>query len=291
MRITAHLGVLDEVELIASAIDHLYKIGVDHVIVFDMGSKDGTLEIAEGYQGPDFELVRLCNDTSWDELRKKTVESVRRATADWVLFLDADEFWLPATGSIRDCIALVEHDIVTVDRFNVVLTDSGLAMPRELGPEAYPRTFLYTRLIDNFRKYLAANPDTPWISGVPVSKVIGRTGFLESITMGRHDIVTADGRPVRRTTATDVVIAHVPFSSFSRFERRVANIADFFELNGDYLQGAQGWHWRRLYELSQQGRIAEEYLRQVISQPRLDELIASGSVHTAAQLLGSGQET
>jgi glycosyltransferase involved in cell wall biosynthesis len=285
MRVTAHLGVIDEVELIGPAIDHLYKIGVDHVICFDMGSKDGTLDVIERYRGPEFELVRLANSTPWDELRQRTVESIKRSSADWALLLDADEFWLPATGSIKDCVALAEQDIVTVPRFNVALTDTGLAMPDDPGPEDYDQILLYARPFPHFRAHLLVHPETPWIRGVPGPKVMARTALIDSVTMGRHDVVSADGQRTRRSKAADVVIAHVPFSSRDRFERRVANISEFFVQNENYLNEAQGWHWRRLYRLARQGRTGEEYEHQIVDRLRLDALVKSGAVSTVSQLL------
>lgn len=288
MRITAHLGVLDEVELIASAVDHLYRIGVDHVIVFDMGSKDGTLEILQQYPGSDLQLVKLSNDTSWEDWKNLATESIKQAPTDWVLFLDADEFWFPATGSIKDCIALAGHDVVTVDRFNIPMTGSGLAMAQTLGPEGYGETFLYTQPIEDLRNHMIAHPDTPLISAVPAPKVIARIECMQEVTMGGHDILTADGKPVRRTKAADMVIAHVAVSTLERFERRAANITEFFEHDVHSLTGTQGWRWRRIYDLARQGGIIEEYERQIADQARMDEMIACGSVRTVAQVLAGG---
>ena len=287
MKIAAHLGVLDEIELIAPAIDHLRRIGVEHVIAFDMGSRDGTLEILEGYCGEGFDLVRLNNSTPWEELHSRTIESIRKVGADWVLLLDADEFWLPATGSLHDCLALAENDIVTVDRFNVALTTLGLAMPACPGPESYSRTYLYNQPVPDFRRHLESHPDIPWISGVPVPKVLGRSEFIEAVAMGGHDIDVTPGRAIRRTRAADLVIAHVPFSSFERFKRRIDNITEFFELNPGYFTGGQGWHWKRLYELARQGREREEFDRQVIDPLRLAELVGAGRIRSAAEILGT----
>jgi glycosyltransferase involved in cell wall biosynthesis len=287
MKITAHMGVMDEADLVVPAIEHLYRIGTDHVIVFDMGSTDGTLEAVEQLAGPRLDLVRLTNDTPWDKLARLTVESVKRVPADWVLFLDADEFWLPATGSLRDCAALSGHDCVTVDRHNVVATPSGPLMPLPPVPEAYSSIYLYTRKIPNFRQHMEQNPDTPWISGVPVPKVISRTAFIQSVTMGAHDIATADGQAARRARARDLVVAHLPVSTSRRFHRRITNISDFLRLNPGYLEGSQGWHWKRFHEIAQRGGTDEEFQRQLVDQQQFESLAKSGAVQSAAELLGN----
>jgi len=284
MRILAHLGVLDEVELLPAVVGQLYRIGVDHVVVFDMGSTDGSLEWLRGHEGPTLDLVCLPNDRSWEELRRRTIESIRKVAADWVLFLDADEFWLPATGSLRDTAALARAQVLTVERFNAVLLPDGVAFAAPPVPERYPDILLHTRVIPHFNDHMLANPDTPWISGVPAAKVMARVGLVEQVAMGGHDIVSATGAAVRERAA-DLLIAHLPYTSRERFERRLANIAEFFRHSPDYLSGQQGWHWRRLHALWREGRGAEEFARQVTSPARLRELRAEGSVESAAEWL------
>jgi hypothetical protein len=275
MRIAAHLGVLDEVEL----------IGVEHVIVFDMGSRDGTLEVIERLVGPSLDLVRLRNDTPWEELKRRTIESVRAAPADWVLFQDADEFWLPASGSLRHCASLAGKDIVTVNRFNVVATESGPAFAMPPVPQAYSRILLYSQPIPGFQRYLELHPEVPWIRGVPAPKVISRREYVASVTMGSHDVDSADRCVARRAAASDLVIAHLPVSGRERFRRRIANIGEFLRLNPGYLRGAEAWHWKRFHEISVREGTEQEYRRQLIDRARLCSLAAAGTVRTAAQLL------
>lgn len=250
-----------------------------------MGSTDGTLEAMEPLAGPDLDLVRLTNDTPWDELARRMVESVRRVRCDWVLFLDADEFWLPATGSLRDCGALADNDIVSVDRFNVVATPGGPAMPLPPLPETYGHIHLYARRIEGFKRHLELHPDTPWISGVPVPKVIARSELIESVIMGAHDVGAAAGQQVRRSRARDVLVAHLPVSGPERFRRRMANIGEFLRLNPGYLHDDQGWHWKRFHEIVGRGGLEDEYRRQLVEPSRLESLAAEGAIRTAAQLL------
>lgn len=280
------MGVLDEVELVGPAIEHLFHIGVDRVIVFDMGSTDGTLAAVEAREGPAVELHRLRNDLPWDELRVRTVEAIRARPADWVLFQDADEFWLPAGGSLRACDSLARADIVQVPRYNVAVDAvDGVRMPVPPAPEHYPGIEMYTRKIADFRRHMAENPDTPWIAGVPAAKVIARADCIDEVTMGSHNVEAAAGRPVRRVVANDMLIAHVPVSSAERFQRRADNICEFMRLNPGYLVGAQGWHWKRLHQLALEGRVEEEYACQLTDAAGRAALRESGVLATAAEML------
>ena len=60
MKLLAHLGVRNEVELIERCIAHLWQIGVDHIVVCDMYSTDGTAEILKQHKSERFEVVNVA---------------------------------------------------------------------------------------------------------------------------------------------------------------------------------------------------------------------------------------
>jgi hypothetical protein len=68
MRIGAHLGVKDEVELIEGAIAHLRAIGADLIIACDMGSTDGTLDIFEKHRGEEGFVLAHNSDEQRTEI-------------------------------------------------------------------------------------------------------------------------------------------------------------------------------------------------------------------------------
>ena len=113
-RIAAYLGVKDEAELIEATIAHLRAISVDHIVACDMGSTDGTWELLERYRSKDdFWLVQLDDHEpgyfeNWD---RTVADQVKQTGADWAIFLDADEYWIPASGSLKACAALGTADI------------------------------------------------------------------------------------------------------------------------------------------------------------------------------------
>jgi hypothetical protein len=46
------------------------------------------------------------------------------------LFIDGDEYPLPATGFLKDSEALANADVVSIDRFNIPLGPTGPLMPK-----------------------------------------------------------------------------------------------------------------------------------------------------------------
>ena len=288
MKIAAHLGVKDEVELIEKTISHLRAIGVDLIIAVDSYSTDGTADILEAYRSDDdFWFVQMSDlepdgpDKLW---LRKNLELVQEADADWVIFLDADEHWIPASGSLRDCSALNDSDVLSVDRFNIALGPHGPMMPDELIPQRYEELLLFVEPIPDFRAHLQANPDTPWIRGVPVPKVMVRPERICAVSDGMHDVIAVDNVSLRRTKPGDLLITHLPFTTRTRFKRKVDNARKVIAAHDEYLGKHLAWHWRHWLTLAEQGRIDEEFDRQALSAEAIAELRASGVIRSAAEI-------
>lgn len=276
MRIVAYLGVKDEVELIDRTIAHLRSIGVDHIIAIDDFSTDGTAERLDSYRSRDDFWFRQMNPT---ELHK-SLELVRQAKADWAIFLDADEFWLPASGCLKDCRQLAMADFLAVDRFNVPLGPGGAQMPDHCTPDRYSDALFFDFLdpeLDHF--------DSPWISIVPAPKMMFRPERVAAVTQGFHQVVAADNASLRRAVASDVVIAHLPFTSKSRFKRKVANIRTFMATHTTYFDPLMARHWRRWLAMDDVGRTDEEFEQQVLSREKMAEMLGRGAISSAAAIL------
>ena len=288
MRIVAYLGVKDEVELIERTIKHLRAIGVDLIIAVDSRSTDGTAEILQSYESKDnfwlFQMDELGRGDSEQMWLHRNTEIIRRAEADWVILLDADEYWLPASGSLKDCSALCSSDILSVDRFNVPLQPSGAMMPDELIRSRYREILLFVEPISNLQRELQENPHTAWIQGVPVAKVMARAKQIAGWTIGMHDAIPADGTQPVRSKSSDLIIAHLPFTTFSRFSRKVENIRHVFAKFDAYFPGQIGWHWRRWVTLADEGKLREEFEKQVFTESAIANLRRQRIVRSAAEL-------
>jgi glycosyltransferase involved in cell wall biosynthesis len=289
VKIGANLSVVDEVELIERAIHHLRAIGVDLIIACDLGSTDGTYEIMERYRSDDdFWLFRLTEegeqyDSDWI---RANVALVKSAGIDWVLFLDADEFWIPRGGSLKALPFLEEFDVLSVDRFNVPLGVNGPMMPSRLVPEHYDDLLVIAKPVEDPRAHLAQNPGDAWIRMWQDPKVMFRPERIISLAVGAHDVFPCDLTPLRRTRPSDLVVIHLPFTTQKRFARKIDNIrralGDIHNYDFDY--DAPAWHWRRWVAMAQQGRIGEEFDASTFSESLIADYRKEGTIRSVAEL-------
>src|ERR1035437_4870073 len=89
MNITAHILARDEAEIFIYAARH-YTSFCNRVVLHDMGSTDGTLEIADQFG---IEVRKWdTGDKVDDRVNKNIKETCWQGTdADWVICVDADE--------------------------------------------------------------------------------------------------------------------------------------------------------------------------------------------------------
>ncbi len=291
MKFAACLGVKDEVELIRPAIEHLRAIGVDHVIASDAGSTDGTLQVLQSLVGPGLEIHHFDDRaTDPDHEQRETawiVERARAVGADWLMFLDADEFPLLQAGHLGGIAGLHSADVLVIHRFNVPLLADGPAL--RLPPDGpHPGdTLLYAP--DTPRQVTQAHvrqdPSAPWIGVIPAPKVMIRTATVDTTAEGNHDAAARTGT-TRRLVPEDLVLAHVPFTTAARFARKLANIEALIADVGHLWGPDAAWHWRRwLDNVARRGGVAGEMARNTISADELAELRRAGVVKSAAQLL------
>lgn len=286
MRIVAAVGVKDEADLIDRAIDHLRSIGAVVVIVCDMYSTDGTAELVRARAADGVVLIQMSDRASQAEWSSHVLSAVRDAAADWMFFVDADELPLPSTGSLHQTAALSDADVVVLERYNVPLLRDGPAMPVRVTPDRYGDLFLLVEPIPDFWRHLSEHPQTSWMRKKLAKRVMARVECVESIGVGGHNVVGAGRRPLRRLSASDLVVAHIPFTSRDRFRRKVVNARHLLQ-NHDAAHGpAFARHWRRWVELDDAGRLDEEFRRMVLSEEELSDLLHQGVVRSAADLLG-----
>ena len=100
----------DEADIVDAQIAFHLHAGVDLVIATDNRSTDGTTEILERYERAG--VLHLLHEDGDDMRQDVWVTRMARLAAtehraDWVINSDADEFWWPRGGSLKDVLATI----------------------------------------------------------------------------------------------------------------------------------------------------------------------------------------
>lgn len=289
MKLAAHIGVKDEIELLPHCIAHLRSVGVEEFIVCDMASTDGTREYLQGQEGGDFRVLDSSNMEPADQWRERNAAAIRECTADWVLAIDADEFPLTESGDLREALADVDAQVVRIPRYNVVLSPQGPCLPFPCPPSCFDAVQLIVKTSDQFQQRLAEDPELPWIRFVPLPKVAVRPAMVANIQDGMHDIVPVEGQQPKRATADNILLAHVALSSFSRFKHKMRNIREVFDHHEGKLAPGFGWHWLRWIELEKNGELRNEFERSIFRATTIGQLQEEAVVRTAKQMLARAE--
>src|SRR2546421_1075856 len=104
------LTARDEEDILDDHIRYHLDAGVDFVVATDHRSVDGTTEILQQYEREGH--LRLIREQGEAYRQSKWVTRMARLAAtehgaDWVINSDADEFWWPRNGTLREVLSAV----------------------------------------------------------------------------------------------------------------------------------------------------------------------------------------
>lgn len=208
--------VRDEEDIIGYTLLHMLS-QVDHVIVADNMSVDGTRDILEAFPADRVSIVD-DRDPAYTQDVKMTALTHRAGAmgADWVIPFDADEAW-----TLPD-LELVEADVLATQPY-VFVPHFKEMMPYELNP------------IKDFQWRLV-EPER-------FDKVCFRYHPFAKLHMGNHGV---DHPGVRLRNMTKV--RHYQYRSLEQVRRKVSNGVGAF--NASSLPQTYGAHWRELDTLN-----------------------------------------
>lgn len=213
--------VRDELDVLPSTIRHLFDQGVDHVLVADNLSTDGTREWLVDASARDPRLhVALDSNPAHDQASKMTWLAHRawRAGADWIIPFDADEFWFARSSSLKESLRSDAACIVFADFLHIV--------PITAAP---PDLFTAEYVMDT-------QPAFP-------GKVAFRSHPLAVLAPGNH-AVTRPG-----VSRHGFAIAHVQYRSPAQIARKVRQGTAAARLTGEDLSWFSP-HWEAASRLT-----------------------------------------
>ncbi len=256
MRVVQTLVVRDEADIVDAQIAYHLNAGVDFVIATDHESQDGTTEILESYERDGvLRLIRArgeMRDAEWRTTMAR--EAATEFEADWVINTDADEFWMPRGGTLKDVLAAIPERVGVV----WALTCHFVPRPDDGAPFA-------ERMTARFSAQAALNdPTSPYR---PHAKVAHRADPDIVVWFGSHRVDSRRLAPLPGWHPADVF--HFPFRSLQQYERKNVRRARGDKPLGQYVKGLQA---------REQGRIENVYRLLVVDDATLSKGIAGGSL-------------
>jgi len=256
MRLVQTLVVRDEADIVDAQIAYHLNAGVDFVIASDHESRDGTTEILEAYARKGH-LLRIpvageVRESSW-----RTHMARLAATdfgADWVINTDADEFWMPRRGTLKETLAAVP------ERFGIVW-----ALSRHFVPRPDDGAFFAERMIARLSAPAAINdPASPYR---PHLKAAHRADPGIVVGFGSHTVSTPRWEPLHHWHPADVL--HFPFRSREQWERKGVRRARGDKPLGQYVRALQA---------KEEGRSADRYGDLVVDDATLERGLVERSL-------------
>lgn len=223
----------DEADIGPTVIRHLLAEGVDHIIVADNLSSDGTTEHLCDFIAKGAPLTRVEDpDPGYRQAEKMTrlAHMAGEMGADWVIPFDADELWYSPHGRLADVLETAVDPVQWVEGFYHV------PHPDDDASEADP-----VRRMTHRRRG----------RDCPQSKVCFRYRPGAQVAQGNHDVNISGPRG-----SGLIAFREFQYRSFDHMRRKVRNGKAAYDAAPE-VHPLCGIHWRRLGAMSDEDLWAE----------------------------------
>lgn len=262
MRLAATLLVRDEEHILRAHLDYHLAQGVDLFLVMDNGSVDATPDILREYERADVLGVVPGAEPGQYRQAEWVTRMARLACtehgADWVLNLDADEFWWPHAGTLPDALAALP------DRYGVLQ-----APVIDFDPVPEGKDPFWARM--TVRRRVLRTP----LGNRGLPRVAHRAHPQIEVAPGNHGASAPGLLLAPPLPAIDAL--HYPTRSLAQLERKVAaHAANTRATTG--LRPDVNEENIALDERRRRGELGEYYERMLIDQPARAAGLQDGSL-------------
>ena len=239
------------------------------MVAVDHDSKDGTTEILRTWER-EGHLCRIPRSGPFQEIEWRTGLARMAASdfgADWVINGDADLFWWPRDGDLKEVLAAVpsRYGVVhSVDRVFVARPDDGAHFVERM----------------TARLVATAPINAPVSTFRPLGRIVHRADPHVRVSRGGHSISGASLRSLRAWYPVEVL--HFPWRSPAQLARKAGNwhLARDQEA-GPHLTTAYHDHAHRAV---QEGGVLGHYARLAVDDDELRRGLESGVLVTDTRL-------
>jgi glycosyltransferase involved in cell wall biosynthesis len=253
MRVAALMMVRNEADIVAVNVRYHRSVGITDFFVIDNGSVDSTpqvlAELAREIPG-----VRWTRDTgSFHQALITTglAQEAHAAGVDWVVPIDADEFWYPGTSGFSGVLASCDAPALEVDLATFVQRRDVEAL------HEHSLTTMTGRIQVPHPYEGARNAvETGVIAYVEMaypSKWISRASATLAIHSGNHAVDGIDGL---RSTTDAIVCFHAPLRARAVLPAKAGYGRRLRELGVD---AESGWHLQRWADLETSGGLDDDW--------------------------------
>lgn len=273
MRVVMTLLCRDEEDIIDTNVRFHLEHGVDHIIITDNGSKDGTVRILQRLQATGqisllFEPTHNHDQSVWVTRMARLAKT--QFGADWVINGDADEFYFPASGNLRKELETVPDDVAALRMHRTDFLPPLAGSPSD-------RPFYQSQVIRQRQSLNAL--------GKPLPPKTCHRGHPEIEVADGNHYVSLGGEPLGSPLIQNIDILHFPVRSFAQFSRKIRNGTEALCQN-PRLDHSVGRTWRHLYhEYWKKGRLEEYYRGLQLSANERSRLLESGDLLYDRRLL------
>jgi hypothetical protein len=253
----------DEADVIDAQVSFHLNAGVDFVIATDNNSHDGTTDVLESYarQG----VLQLIHEPAEGLRQGEWVTRMARLAAaehgaDWVINSDADEFWWPRGGTLKDVLDAVPR------RYGIVQAFWRSFVPRPDDEQPFAE-----RMTLRLSQHAPINDPSSFYR--PVTKVAHRADPNVVVGRGNHGLV---GSPLRAlTTWHPIEVLHFPQRSRAQWARKVELQGEAFTKHIE--RAGTGYHLTS-YSALRDGRIDDQYAAMVVGDESAERGLADGTL-------------
>jgi hypothetical protein len=269
MKLVVTVLARDEADVIDAQVAYHLSAGADFVIATDNNSRDGTTEILERYARDG--CLHLFREPAEGLRQGDWVTRMARMAAtefgaDWVINSDADEFWWPRDGSLKDVLAAVPP------RYGVVHAFWRCFVPRPDDDSSFADRM-------TIRLSQQAPINDPSSVYRPVTKVAHRSDPTITVGRGNHGLIGGGLRPL--TTWYPIEILHFPLRSRAQWTRKIGLQGEAF--TNHIKRAGTGYHLSA-YAALQSGRIDEQYESLLVDDDAVARGLADGTLAVDTRL-------
>ncbi len=238
MRWAIITGMYNVADLAAEFCSYHLDLGVDKIIVAEYGSDDGTLDLLRPFVREGVvQLVPIPTHRFVDYDPSNALLGMVRAddAADWVSFLDTDEF-LTGPADLKASLAQEWSRGVKA----IAVPRANLTGIETIPDQAHYLKHLTLKIVATDARVSSASAplSSPWIFSRLPPKVIVRVQSGLTTTTGDHNVLGSESGAI---SSSSLKILHLPVRGYESFKGKIERAMVYFAKNSDLGPGI-AWH-------------------------------------------------